>query len=60
MRELLVKEGEWVRAGQVLARMDMRSAEADAATVANEIAAPRLQMRRIDTEVAAARQTSFP
>jgi HlyD family secretion protein len=51
MRELLVKEGERVRAGQVLARMDVRSAEADAATAQNEIAMRRLQLRRIDAEL---------
>ncbi len=51
MRELLVKEGERVRAGQVLARMDVRSADADAATAQNEIAMRRLQLRRIDAEL---------
>src|SRR6185369_10841489 len=51
MRELLVREGERVRAGQVLARMDVRAAEADAATAQNEIAIRRLQLRRIDAEL---------
>ncbi len=51
LRELLVKEGERVRAGQVLARMDVRAAEADAATARNEIATRRLQLRRIDAEL---------
>ena len=51
VRELLVKEGERVRAGQVLARMDVRAAEADAATARNEIALRRLQLRRIDAEL---------
>ena len=55
MRELLVKEGERVRAGQLLARMDMRSAEADAATAQNEIALRRLQLRRIDAELGSTR-----
>jgi HlyD family secretion protein len=54
MRELLVKEGERVRAGQVLARMDVRAAEADAETARNEIAMRRLQLRRIDAELAGA------
>ncbi|HLX79152.1 MAG TPA: HlyD family type I secretion periplasmic adaptor subunit, partial [Burkholderiales bacterium] len=36
MRELLVREGERVRSGQVLARMDVRSTEADAETAQNE------------------------
>ena len=59
MRELLVKEGERVRAGQVLARMDMRSAVADAATAQNEIALRRLQLRRIDAELGSARLTAL-
>lgn len=52
MRELLVKEGERVGAGQVLARMDARATDADAATARNEIALRRLQLRRIDAELA--------
>jgi HlyD family secretion protein len=52
LRELLVREGQRVRAGQVLARMDVRAAEADAATAQNEIATRRLQLRRIDAELA--------
>lgn len=51
MRELLAREGERVRAGQVLARMDTRAADADAATLHNEIALRRLQLRRIDAEL---------
>ena len=60
MRELLVKEGERVRAGQVLARMDVRAAEADAATARNEIALRRLQLRRIDAELSGARLVALP
>ena len=51
VRELLVKEGERVHAGQVLARMDVRSAEADIAITQHEIAMRRLQLRRIDAEL---------
>ena len=51
MRELLAREGERVRAGQVLARMDTRAADADVASVQNEIALRRLQLRRIDAEL---------
>lgn len=54
MRELRVKEGERVRAGQVLARMDVRAAEADAAAVQNEIELRRLQLRRILAELGGA------
>ncbi len=60
MRELLVKEGERVRSGQVLARMDVRAAEADAATARNEIALRRLQLRRIDAELGGARLSARP
>ena len=60
MRELLVKEGERVRAGQVLARMDVRAAEADAATARNEIALRRLQLRRIDAELSSVRLAALP
>jgi HlyD family secretion protein len=52
MRELLVSEGERVRAGQVLARMDMRAAEADASAAESEAALRALQLRRIDAELA--------
>jgi hemolysin D len=60
MRELLVSEGERVRAGQVLARMDARAAEADAATAQNEIATRRLQLRRIDAELEGATLAPLP
>jgi HlyD family secretion protein len=60
MRELLVREGERVHAGQVLARMDARATEADAATAQNEIATRRLQLRRIDAELGGARMTPLP
>ena len=51
MRELLVKEGERVRAGQVLARMDAQAADADATALQQEAAMRRLQLRRIDAEL---------
>jgi HlyD family secretion protein len=60
MRELLVKEGERVRAGQVLARMDVRATEADAATALNEIALRRLQLRRVDAELAGTALAPLP
>lgn len=52
MRELLVTEGQRVAAGQVLIRMDTSISQADTKGLATEIAIRRLQMRRIDAEVA--------
>jgi len=60
MRELLVREGEHVRAGQVLARMDVRATEADVATTLHEVASRRLQLRRIDAELGGTRLASHP
>ncbi len=50
--ELLVREGDRVVAGQVLARMDQRFSGADKRTLENEFALKRLQLRRIDAELA--------
>ncbi len=51
VQEILVKEGEAVQAGQVLMRMDMKLAEADAKTIGNDLAIRSLQLRRIDAEL---------
>jgi hemolysin D len=51
VREILVREGEPVRAGQVLARMDARMSDADSRQLRNEIALRRLQLRRIQAEL---------
>jgi len=51
LRELVVREGERVKAGQVLARMDVRAAETDAAATEAELALRRLQLRRIEAEL---------
>jgi len=52
VREILVREGEQVRAGQVLLRMDSQDAEADSAEIANSLRTRELQIRRIDAELA--------
>jgi HlyD family secretion protein len=51
LREILVAEGERVRAGQVLARMDAKLAMADAAALEQDLALRELQLRRIDAEL---------
>lgn len=50
--EILVREGESVRAGQVLMRMDGLLTEADRRTVEADYARKRLALRRIDAELA--------
>lgn len=52
LRELLVKEGDAVEAGQGLARLDPTLAAADAKAVSTELALQRLQARRIESELA--------
>ena len=49
--EILVTEGAQVKAGQVLARMDARAAEADGRQLQNELKLKRLQLMRIDAEL---------
>jgi hemolysin D len=49
--ELLVAEGESVREGQVLMRMDTRLSEADSKALKGELALRKLQLRRIDSEL---------
>ena len=63
VQEILVREGEEVKAGQVLARMDTRISEADARTLQSELHRKGLQLRRIDAElksVAPKRQADDP
>lgn len=52
VREILVKEGDEVKEGQVLARMDARLSDADGKTLETELHRRRLQLRRIDAELA--------
>jgi hemolysin D len=52
VREILVTEGDAVREGDILVRMDARLANADATTVRDELHRKRLQLRRIDAELA--------
>lgn len=51
IKEILVSEGARVKAGQVLARMDARTSEADSRQLQNELKLKRLQLRRIDAEL---------
>jgi HlyD family secretion protein len=51
IKELLVDEGQRVKAGQVLARLDTTLASADKASVANDLSTQQLQARRIEAEL---------
>lgn len=52
VQEILVKEGEAVKAGQVLMRMDTQVARADQKTIDTDLSLRALQLRRIDAELA--------
>lgn len=52
VQDILVKEGERVAKGQVLMRMDAKIVDADLRTMRTELAASKLQLRRIDAELA--------
>lgn len=52
VKEILVREGEVVQAGQVLMRMDAIATEADAQALAADAERKRLSLRRIDAQLA--------
>src|SRR6476659_9024302 len=54
VKALLVKEGDLVKAGQVLARMDTSMSDADGRTLEGDLHLKSLQLRRIDAELAGA------
>lgn len=51
VREVLVRDGEEVKAGQVLMRMDATTASADMGTLKADAALKSLSLRRIDAEL---------
>ena len=51
IKEIVVKEGDRVTAGQVLMRLDARLADADRKVLSEEISLKALQLRRIDAEL---------
>lgn len=57
VRDILVREGQVVRAGDVVIRMDAVLTAADRASIRNEHDSRRLAMRRIDAQLASQRFT---
>jgi HlyD family secretion protein len=55
VREILVKEGEAVREGQVLIRMDAVLADADSRSLQSDFDNKRLALRRVDAQLSGAR-----
>ncbi|HLO62599.1 MAG TPA: HlyD family type I secretion periplasmic adaptor subunit [Azonexus sp.] len=51
IRDILVEEGQRVKAGQVLMRMDTTLSETDVATLSTDTSGKRITLRRIDAEL---------
>ena len=51
VRDILVREGERVEAGQVLARLDARFAESDQRQIRNDLQQRQLQIARVEAEL---------
>lgn len=51
VRQLLVNEGDTVKAGQVLARLDTTLARADKSSISNDLQTQQMQVRRIEAEL---------
>jgi len=60
VREILVREGQAVTAGQVLMRMDSEVADADLRSLELDLVMRRLQLRRIDAELEGRPLQPFP
>jgi HlyD family secretion protein len=60
VKEILVREGEAVRAGQVLIRMDAALTEADLGAIRAEVEHKSLALRRIDAQLAGRRLAREP
>src|SRR3990167_3109241 len=56
VRDILVKEGQHVTAGEILVRMDANLSDADSKTIEGELEHKSLELRRIEAELAG---TSF-
>ena len=52
IKEILVREGDPVQAGQILVRMDASLSEADSRQLQSQLQTTGLQLRRIDAELA--------
>jgi hemolysin D len=60
LKEILVREGDTVKSGAVLARMDANYAKADHASITADLTMRQLQLRRIDAELLGAPMKSRP